>query len=299
MRILTRLIIAIGFATLALLMAVPAIAQIEDQLSAYTGANAEGYLQPLSDAFGANLNSGWYHSAYIPVDGFHWSFELRVMGAIFSDDAATFSATTEGGFSPEQTVDAPTVVGSGDAVTVDGDSGTEFTFPGGFDLNSFAMAVPQIKLGSYKGTEAVIRYFAIDVGDVEIGNVSLLGLGARHSISQYLDPEFPVDLAGGFMWQKFTLGDDFIEANAFTIGVQASRNYGWIEPYAGLSYDMFSMSVAYESDESGEAEEINLDAASSVHLCLGCAIGIAPVIANVEYNIAAQSSFAFGLAVGF
>ena len=295
----TRLITAIALATLALLMATPAVAQIEDQLSAYTGANAEGYLQPLSDAFGADLNSAWYHSGYVPEDGFHWSFELRVMGVIFSDDAATFSATTESGFTPEQTVDAPTVVGSGNAVTVDGDSGTEFSFPGGFDLNSFAMAVPQLKLGSYKGTEAVIRYFAIDVGDIEIGNVSLLGLGARHSISQYLDPEFPVDLAGGFMWQKFTLGDDFIDASAFTVGIQASRNYGWIEPYAGLSYDMFSMSVSYVGDESGETEEISLDAASSVHLCLGCAIGIAPVMANVEYNIAAQSSFAFGLAVGF
>ncbi len=299
MTVPARLMTAIGLAALALLLAVPAVAQIEEQLSAYTGVNAEGYLQPLSDAFGADLNSGWYHSAYIPEDGFHWSIEFRVMGVIFSDDAATVSATTESGFTPEQTVDAPTVVGPGDAVTVGGDGGTEFSFPGGFDLNSFAVAVPQIKLGSYKGTEAVIRYFAVDVGDVEIGDVSLLGLGARHSISQYLDPEFPVDLAGGLMWQKFTLGDDFIDANAFTIGVQASRNFGWIEPYAGLSYDMFSMSVSYESDESGETEEIDLDAESSVHLCLGCAMGMAPVMVNAEYNIAAQSSFAFGLAVGF
>ncbi len=299
MRVPTRLITAIGFTMLALLMTAPAIAQIEDQLSAYTGANAEGYLQPLSDAFGADLNSGWYHSAYIPEDGFHWSIEFRVMGTIFSDDAATFSATTQSGFSPEQTVDAPTVVGSGDAVTVGGDGGTEFSFPGGFDLNSFAMAVPQLKLGSFKGTEAVIRYFALDVGDVEIGNVKLLGFGARHSISQYLDPEFPVDLAGGFMWQRFTLGDDFIEANAFTIGVQASRSFGWIEPYAGLSYDTFSMSVSYDADESGETEEIDLDAESSVCLCLGCAVGIAPVMVNAEYSIAAQNSFVFGLAIGF
>jgi hypothetical protein len=280
----------------ALLIAVPAGAQIADQLSAYTGANAEGYLQPLANAFGADLNSNWYHSAHIDVDGFHWSLEFPVMGVIFSDDAATFEATTQDGFTPEQTVDAPTVIGDGGSITVDGDANSQFTFPGGFDLNSFGMTVPQLRLGNYMGTEAVIRYFAIDMGDVEIGNLGLYGFGMRHSISQYMEPGFPVDLAAGFMWQKFTLGDDFIDANAFTIGVQASRNYGWVEPYGGLSYDMFSMDVSYTSDD--EDVQISLDSESSVHLTLGVSVGIKPVMANFEYNIASTTSFGFGLYVG-
>ncbi|MCD4691167.1 hypothetical protein K8S17_06855 [bacterium] len=296
MRYQARLTVVLLLTVTALLFAASAGAQIAEQLSAYTGDNAEGYLQPLADAFGADLNCNWYHSAHIAVDGFHWGVEFPVMGVIFSDDVATFEATTESGFTPEQTVDAPTVVGSGDAVSVDGDAGTEFTFPGGFDLNSFGMAVPQIRIGNYMGTEAIIRYFALDVGDVEIGNLSLYGFGLRHSISQYMEPDFPVDLAGGFMWQKFTLGDDFIDANAFTIGIQASKNYGWVEPYAGLSYDMFSMTVTYEGDE--EEVEIDLESETSVHLTLGCAVGIEPVMANFEYNIAGTNSFGFGLSIG-
>ncbi len=283
-------------AAAVLLTAPTAGAQIADQLSAYTGANAEGYLQPLADAFGADLNANWYHSAHIEVDGFHWGVEFPVMGVIFSDDVATFEATTQDGFTPEQTVDAPTVIGAGEAITVDGDASSQFTFPGGFDLNSFGVTVPQLRVGNYMGTEAVIRYFAIDMGDVEIGNLGLFGLGVRHSISQYMEPDFPVDLAGGFLWQKFTLGEDFIDANAFTIGIQASKNYGWVEPYAGLSYDMFSMDVSYTADD--EDVEVSLDSESSVHLTLGVSAGIKPVMANFEYNIASTSSFGFGLYIG-
>ncbi|MEE9271610.1 MAG: hypothetical protein V3V49_15280 [Candidatus Krumholzibacteria bacterium] len=52
-----------GLALLVLVLACPAGAQIGNQLSAYTGPNAIGFLQPLVDAFGADLNSGLYHSA--------------------------------------------------------------------------------------------------------------------------------------------------------------------------------------------------------------------------------------------
>lgn len=295
MRYRTGLMVVLLAATV-LLAAAPAGAQIADQLSAYTGVNAEGYLQPLANAFGADLNCNWYHSARIEVDGFHWGLEFPVMGVIFSDDAATFEATTQDGFTPEQTVEAPTVVGDGGSIVVDGDANSQFTFPGGFDLNSFGVTVPQLRLGNYMGTEAVIRYFAIDMGDVEIGNVGLFGFGVRHSISQYMEPDFPVDLAAGLMYQKFTLGEDFIDASAFTIGVQVSKNYGWVEPYGGVSYDMFSMDVSYTSGE--EDVTLTLDSESSVHMTLGVSVGIKPVMANFEYNLASTSSFGFGLYIG-
>lgn len=295
MRYQTGLTVAV-LAAAALLIAAPAGAQIADQLSAYTGANAEGYLQPLADAFGADLNSNWYCSAYIPVDGFHWGIEFPIMGVIFSDDVATFTATTQDGFTPEQEVEAPTVVGDGGSITVDGDANSQFTFPGGFDLNSFGMTVPQLRLGNYMGTEAVIRMFVFDQSDVELGNVSLYGFGLRHSISQYMEPDFPVAISAGLLYQKFSVGDDFIDANAFTIGVQCSKNFGWIEPYGGVSYDMFSMDVSYTSDD--EDVDLSLDAEGGAHLTLGVALGIKPVMMNAEYNLASTSSFGFGLYIG-
>ena len=85
----------VGLALVLLCLAPPALAQVEDQLSAYTGENATGYLQPLADAFGAALNDGFFRSAYIPTDGLHFSVELRAMGVSFGDDDDTFTDLPE------------------------------------------------------------------------------------------------------------------------------------------------------------------------------------------------------------
>jgi hypothetical protein len=306
MKIPLRLSRVIGCAGLILLLAAPAsYAQIEDQLSAYTGVNAEGYLQPLADAFGADLNDGLFHSAHIAQLGVNISLEFRVMAVLFGDDDRSFDAKTESGFSPQQTVKAPTVVGDGDALIVTGDGGTKFAFPGGFDLNSFAIAVPQLRIGSIRGTQALIRYFAMDTGDVELGDISLFGIGFRHSISQYLAPTFPVDIAGGFFWQSFSLGEnnlgnDLISTNALSIGVQASRRFVVLEPYGGLSLDTFSMDVSYESDALGTSDSIDLDfeSSTSLHLTLGLGLNFTYAKGFFEYNIASQNSFSFGIALG-
>jgi hypothetical protein len=300
-----RCLAKVGWVALALAVASPAAAQIGDQLSAYTGDNAVGYLTPLADAIGADLNSALYHSAYIPESGLHVSIETRVVGVIFADDQKTFRATTQGGFSPDTTVVAPTVVGPGEAVIVTGDAATEFAFPGGLSLNSFALAVPQIRIGSVKGTEALVRYIAINTGDVEIGDIALYGFGLRHSISQYLKPGFPVDLAAGFFWQKFTLGEDLIDSQAMTFGVQASKRFptGFVtlEPYASLSMDTFSMDVSYTSDASGTEEDVSFtyDADTSLHLTAGLSINAPVVSLNGEYSFAGQNTFAFGFGFGF
>jgi hypothetical protein len=295
----------VGCAVLVLALVSPAAAQLEGQLSAYTGANAEGYLQPLADAIGTDLNGGLYSSARIPNSGLHISLETRVIAVLFSEDDETFEAVTEGDFSPEQTATASTVVGPGEATFVDGDEETSFAFPGGFSLNSFAIAVPQVRIGAVRGTEALIRYFAIDTGDVEIGDISLYGFGLRHSISQYMGPAPPVDVAAGFFWQSFKLGDDLIDATAFTVGVQASKRFGTgavsAEPYAGVSVDMFSMDVAYDSDALGEIEPIDLsfESDTSFRLTAGLSLRLAFLTANGEYCIANQNSFAFGVGFGF
>jgi hypothetical protein len=302
MVVLKRVLVVLGVSAV-LAAGSPAAAQIEDQLSAYTGANAEGYLQPLVDAIGTNLNGGLYHSARIPVSGFHVSLETPVVAVLFADDDATFEAVTEDGFTPEQTVDAPTVIGAGEATIVEGDEGTSFAFPGGFDLNSFALAVPQLRIGNYMGTEALVRYIAVNTGDVEIGDISLIGFGLRHNINQYFGEDFPVDLAGGFFWQSFTIGDDLLDSTALSVGVQASKRYGTtfaFEPYAGVSMDSFGMDVSYESTASGEPEQVefSFDNEMTARLTLGATLSASIISANAEYFVGGQSGFSFGVSFG-
>lgn len=300
-----RCLRSVSCVALVLLAASAASAQIEDQLSTYTGDNAEGYLSPLATAIGAGLNSGVWKSAYIPPDGgFHIHLETHVAGLFFDDELRTFSAVTEEGFSPETTTnDAPTVVGSGEALIISGDGGSSFAFPGGFDVNSFVLAAPQVRVGAFRGTEVMFRGIgSVDLeGDTELSTVSFWGIGVHHSISQYLGPVFPVDLAAGVFYQKIALGEDLIDASAFQVSAQVGKRlpvgFAVIEPYAGLSVDTFSMDVVYEKDDVDI--DLSFDTETTLDLTVGLNLTSAFFTLNGEYSIASQNSFVFGFGLGF
>jgi hypothetical protein len=287
-----------------LFLASPVSAQLGNQLSSYTGRNASGYLEPLVDAFGADLNAGLYHSARIPQGGLHLSFELLFMSVRFSDADKWFMATTEQGFRPETTMKAPTVVGSKKAVYVDGESGTRFAFPGGFDLDSFDFAVPQLRVGTLLGTEAIFRFALFYTGDSgDLGSFNLYGLGLRHSISQYFD-KLPIDVAVGTFWQRFTMGenergDDLVEAEAFTVGLNVSKQFSFFEPYAGFSYDNFAVDLSYVGDTAEDNIDMSLDSDDNYRGTFGAAFNFGFFAAHGEYNIGGQDAFAIGLALRY
>jgi hypothetical protein len=304
MHVRTRSWSVLVCAAAALAIASSAAAQIEDQLSAYTGPNAEAYLMPLAEAIGGDLNSGLWHSAYIPQEGFYVQVETRLMAVYFGDDQKVFTPVAGEGFAPLGDLpEVPTIAGDTEAVFVAGENSTSFAYPGGLDLNSFAVAVPQVRIGGFKGTEALVRYIAIDVGDAEIGNFSLLGLGLRHSISQYMAPDFPIDLAGGFFWQNFKLGDELIDATAMTFGVQASKRFpagfALVEPYACVSYDTFTMDVSYTTDNGDTPVDLSMETDPTARFTLGLHVQAAFLDLNGEYSFAGQNGFALGLGFVF
>lgn len=278
-----------------LIVASSAAAQVEDQLNGYTKANAEGYLQPLADALGADLNGGIWHTAHIPESGFYISLETHLVAVFFSDEHRTF--TYDG-----TSVEVPTVVGEPEGGVILPD----IAYAPGFDINSFALAAPQIRIGAFKGTEALFRYIALDVGDTEFGSIDFIGVGGRHSISQWMGPTFPVDVAAGFFWQKFTLGDDLIDAQATTFGVQVGKRFSFgfaaIEPYACISYDTFKMDVTYEFEDGIlENETINLEMESdgAVRMTLGLHAQAAFLDVNGEYSFGNLNGFALGVGINF
>jgi hypothetical protein len=280
----------------------PVSAQLGTQLSAYTGRNASGYLEPAVDAFGADLQAGLFHTARIAERELRISLEMVIMSARFSQADRTFIAVTEFGFRPEQFAEAPTVVGDEEAVYVDGESETRFWFPGGFDLKSFEFAAPQLRLGSLYGTEALIR-FGYYPGGADLGDFSLYGVGFRHGVSQYID-SFPIDVAVGAFWQRFSLGDnerggDLVLAEAWTVGFQASKRFSWLEPYAGVAYNDFGLDVSYEGTEPEDKIELSLDSRDHFYMTLGLSVNVSFLVVHGEYNSGGQNAFALGLAVGY
>ncbi len=298
-----------GLALGLLLLATAVSASVEDQLSVYGEDNARGYLDPLIGAAGTDLNLGLFESAYIPPDGWFVKLEFRGMGTWFKDKDKTFRATTEEGFSPETSVDASTVVGPGDAVEAEGDAGAKFFFPGGFDLGSFAMAVPQLRFGSVKGTEGIIRFAAGKLGDNEMGDLALWGVGVRHSISQYLNPDLGYNIAAGFMYSDFKAGtnesgNDMFKVTAWTLGVEGSKIWrkggAAIEPYAGLSLDSYSADVQYEGKTSSGPSivDVKYDATYGFRASLGVLASVQYVAGQVEFDLGKRNSITFSLGFG-
>jgi hypothetical protein len=278
---------------------------VQNQISVYTGDNAVGYLQPLANAFGAALNSSFGYSAHIPKNSFHLSLEAPVMGVIFEDKDRTFMATPENGFTPNTPHSVPTVVGSGDAVTVTGNGGAQFSYPGGLDLNSFGLIVPQLRVGSVFGTEALLRWIAYNNSDSDVGKVDMFGIGGRHSISQYLGPEPVLDLALGAMWQKVSVGSnghgsDFVKSDAFSLQLQASKRapVGFLifEPYAGVAWEQFSVDLAY--DGANGPVDVSLDGKNDMRFTLGAGFNFVFGHLWADYNWADTRNFSFGLALG-
>ena len=277
-------------------------AQIEDNLSAYTGPNARGYLEPLRGSLSSGLGSGLYTSAEIPRTGIYFRVDLRAMQVSLGEDDRFFDAVTED-YYPGATTGArtSTVVGPTEAVTVtDSGSGSSFVFPGGLDLTRLPLAAPQLTVGGIAGSEFLLRFFASEFGDNELGNISLFAIGARHSISQYL-PMLPVRLAGMIAYQRFGVGEDFIDFSMLSVGVQASKPFPWIEPYVGLGLDRSSMTLEYDSELGGSGTQrvsVDFDSETSARLTLGAALRMAIVHLNGEVNVGDRTTFALGLSFG-
>jgi hypothetical protein len=285
----------IAFAVAVLLGLAPkAHAQIEANLGALTSENAKGYLDPLRDALSSTMNSAIFQTGSVPKMGFGLQFGVKLMGVSFSDADKSYTPTDPSGFS---SVVAPTVVGDTHAVASTGPGGETIYHPGGFDLSEFALAVPQLSIGSIAGTRAVVRYIALDVGDNEIGNFSLFGIGAQHSITQYV--KLPVELAIGAFYQQLRIGDnDLVKVNTLAVNATGSKRFGMLEPYVGIGLDNLSMEANYTDANTNQSVHVDFDSSSDLHLTGGLQLVMPVVRLHAEGNIAATNGVAVGLTFG-
>ncbi|MEO5619169.1 MAG: DUF6588 family protein [Candidatus Eisenbacteria bacterium] len=276
-------------------------AQLSDNLGALSGDNAKGYLSPLPKALSGTLNSAIFQTGAVPKNTFNISLGVRLMGVGFSDDSRKYTPTAPPGFTPEppgSTVEAPTVIGNTQAVAQSGQGGTTLYHPGGFDISEFAVAVPQLSIGSVFGTRAVVRWISLDLGDSDFGKFDYLGFGAQHSISQYFSA-LPLDLAAGFFVQQFEIGDELIETDALMVNLTGSKRFGMLEPYAGIGWDTFDMDASYESTSTpGDRIAVKFDKESNAHLTLGLQALLGFARLSAELNVAAETGAAVGLSLG-
>ncbi|GJM44585.1 MAG: hypothetical protein DHS20C21_14270 [Gemmatimonadota bacterium] len=283
------------------LAATPASAQLETTLESLSGEFAQGYLGPLADGMSGSMNSGIFRNGDVPFAGLNLTLDLKAVVVGFSDDHQTYTAEVEDFGSGE----VPTVVGSLEPGSLTGPGGATLPFPGGFDLEHFGIAVPQLTVGSVYGTRAIIRYISLSLGDEDddLGEFSYWGIGGQHSVSRYL-PGLPVDVAAGLMYQKFNIGkDDLVTAKALAFNLTGSKKFGMVvsvEPYVGIGVDSFEMDAQYTFDNDGTEEEIALtfDRQNDFHGTIGVSLNVPGVKLHGELNKAAASGYAVGLSFG-
>jgi hypothetical protein len=261
---------------------------------------AKGYLQPFADVVGANVNSGFYHSAAIPQAGFNFEVSILAMGSSVGDDMKSFTASAPTGFDP-QTFETATIFGGPGALVTDTQTGLQYAGSGGvINTSLFPEFIPQLRIGSFMGTEAIVRFIKLpDLSDGVIPEVTQFGAGIRHSISQYF-PSAPLDVAAGVFYNSFTAGD-IIDYTGIAVGAQASKAFELFTLYGGLQWENSTMKLMYTSSDptvTTSAIDIELTGDNSFRFTAGGALTLGFFRVFVDANFGAVTAFSGGIGIG-
>jgi hypothetical protein len=261
---------------------------------------AAGYLQPFADVVGANVNSGFYHSAAIPQAGLNIEFSIIAMGASVGDDQKSFQANAPSGFDPGSFQTA-TIFGGEGALVTDAATGLQYAGSDGIiNTSLFPEFVPQLKVGSFLGTEGIVRFITLpELSDGVIPEVTQFGIGGRHSISQYF-PTAPLDVAVGVFYNSFTAGD-IIDYNGIAFGAQASKAWELFTLYGGLQWENSTMNLKYASSDptvTTPAIDIDLEGANTFRFTAGGALTLGLFKFFVDANFGSITAFSGGIGIG-
>ena len=292
------LLCAVGFLVLLLPSLSPSQTAVESALAAYGEENVKGYMQPFADLFGANMNSGYYRTAKVPVAGLTFEFDIIAMGAMVGDSQKKFNATTPSGFTPG-TFESATVFGEKGGLVNDSPTGLSYRGADGvFNTTMMPMAAPQIKVGSLYGTEFLGRFGYIPALSDDFASTTLWAIGARHNLNQWFGT-LPVDLSAGIYYSSLSSGD-LIEFSGLMIGAQASKEFGILTVYGGLGYQSSTLDLTYESTVPSAPGNVklSLDGENSVAFTVGAGLSFGFFKIFADINIGSVTNLSGGIGFG-
>jgi len=256
----------------------------------------------VADLFGANMNSGYYHSAAIATMGLHLEFDIVVMGALVAEEQETYTAKTPEGFVPATFKTATIFGGKGTEVQYQPQPGVTLSYrspDGVFNTSMFPLAVPQLTVGSLFGTQVTARFAALPrLGDDNIPKSTLWAAGVRHNIGQWF-PGLPLNLSASFFYSSFE-AEDLVDYKGTSLGAQASKAFGVLEVYGGLAYENSTMKISYVSTDPYAPGTVNFDLdgenAFRFTAGLGLNLGIFKIFADA--NFGSVTVFSGGIGIG-
>lgn len=302
-------------AATALLVISPSLLSAQDlgdQMKQMARVNAERYVSPLLNGWGVALNSGLYHTADVHgILGF--DIHIKFTGALIQDSDKRYMFQTpdfpgyiRGDAGPtgyDAEIEANSVVGGKESKEIRANNGDLLgTIPGGLDIPTTPLILPQVSIGLPFGFEVMGRFFpTAKIGDV--GKINLLGFGLRHDIDQYI-PLLPLDVAVHFFTQKLNYEDangaKLLEASGTAYGVEVSKNLLLLTVYAGFQLESSSIKVGpYTVSGTSTTVEFTHDGNTSSRLLLGARISLLVLNIHADYNIGTTKAFTLGVGVSF
>ncbi len=271
---------------------------LENILKQANKINVTGYAQPLADLFGANIHSGYYHSAAISKAGLFLRLDVIGMGSPVSDDHKTYDLTLPQSFA-QRTMKAPTAFGPKATLVTDPQTGFQYKPSDGvIDASMFPLAVPQLTIGNVFGTQAVVRFIATPtLKGNSFPKSTLWGAGIRHSISQYFENP-AIDIAVSGFYSQYTMGD-IIDLNGYSAGAQVSKDLSPLVIYGGAAWEKSTMNIAYTPEGAGNpAVDVDLEGDNTFRFTAGAALEIGPLKFFTDANFGAVTAFSGGLGLG-
>ncbi len=272
---------------------------------------AEGYLAPLTNAMGANQNSGLYHTAHIPSSGLTFGIALKFMGSYMSEDDQTFQQVFDVDDMSEYIDGAPaepgTIVMAGPSVIGDTETkgtvtgyvnglpvGQEEGIEGLVDTRWIPLAAPEVSLGGVVGAKVTVRWLPeIDLDNY--GKTKYFGWGLQFS-PNYLLPTLPLDLSVGFFTQQIDAGT-IVKTDASSIFIAASKNYGMATLYGGFAKEEGKMKVSYTEDETDATIEFEVESVMTGRFTVGATLNFGAKL-YAEAGFGNLSVYSAGLIFG-
>ena len=294
-----------GVACSVLLTATPARAQsgLESVIEQFSSTAIKGYIQPLADALVANLSIGYVNST---APGGRLSISLEVIGmtAAIDESMRIYSAATPNGFQPA-TTNAPTIFG-GTATEVPHNSIPGLAYrpsDGLVDAEYFPTVGPQLRIGGLLGTEVIVRYASSSMVPVleeeDFPDLTLLGIGVQHSLSQYIKG-LPLDLSIGGSYNSIKFGD-IVDLSATSFGLNVGKSFGVLGVSGGVQSDGGTMNLTYTStDPNGAGDvDVDIDIKRAMRFRAGASISLGFLRLFGDAAFADVTSYAGGLRFGF
>ncbi len=129
----------------------------------------------------------------------------------------------------------------------------ELALPAGMNMNTVFAAVPQLEVGSWHGTELLLRYIPPVKWDTAVGAFSFFGVALKHSISQYFhDTTLHIALQAAYQTTHLTNSVGVTEAQLdakaqfYDVNIHASKSIkGWFDVYTGIDYASVKINSEY------------------------------------------------------